>query len=103
MKIDLESLSREELEQVLRDAKKLLANYEKRRKAEARKAAEAVAREYGLSLPDLLETPKSRRAPAAVKFRNPANPQETWTGRGRKPNWLVRELEAGRSLDEFRV
>ena len=24
-----------------------------------------------------------------AKYRNPANPDQTWTGRGKKPNWLT--------------
>lgn len=103
MQFDLEDLSKEELEQVIRDAKKLVANYEKRRRTEARKAAEAAAREYGMSLTDVLDSPKASRAPATIKFRNPDNPDETWTGRGRKPNWLVRALDSGHSIEEFRI
>lgn len=34
---------------------------------------------------------KERRTRAAgiAKFRNPANPDQTWTGRGKPPAWLV--------------
>ncbi len=37
-----------------------------------------------------------------VKFRGPNG--EAWSGgRGRKPDWVVRALKEGRSLDEFAV
>lgn len=39
----------------------------------------------------------------AAKFRNPKNPEETWTGRGRQPKWLVAELARGRSLTSFKI
>jgi DNA-binding protein H-NS len=31
---------------------------------------------------------RKRRAVGVPKFRNPANPEQTWTGRGKKPGWL---------------
>lgn len=40
---------------------------------------------------------------AAPKFRNPANPEETWAGRGMKPRWLQALLDQGRSMEEFAI
>ena len=37
------------------------------------------------------------------KFRNPNNPSETWSGRGKMPRWLVILIASGRNRDEFRV
>ncbi|WP_343639668.1 H-NS histone family protein [Roseateles sp.] len=40
---------------------------------------------------------------APVRYRNPANPADTWSGRGRAPKWLA-DLEAqGRGREEFRA
>ena len=33
------------------------------------------------------------RAPGVAKYRNPANPDQTWTGRGKKPGWLTENPE----------
>lgn len=46
-------------------------------------------------------TAPKRKVPA--KYRNPANADETWTGRGRAPIWLRDYLEAGRNKDEFLI
>lgn len=35
------------------------------------------------------------RGKVAPKYRNPANSQETWTGRGRAPLWAKQLREAG--------
>lgn len=40
-------------------------------------------------------------AKVAAKFANPANPSETWTGRGRQPNWLTAKLKNGAKLEDF--
>ena len=37
------------------------------------------------------------------KYRNPNDPTETWSGRGKQPRWLVAQLRAGKKLDDFRI
>src|SRR6267154_1216066 len=37
------------------------------------------------------------------KYRNPAQPAETWAGRGKQPRWLTAQLSAGRKLDDFQI
>jgi len=45
-----------------------------------------------------------RKYPVVLpKYRNPASPSETWSGRGKQPRWLVAELKAGRKLEEFAI
>lgn len=57
------------------------------------------------SLPEVLDelTANKPKRTAPAKYRNPENPDETWTGRGRKPEWVVALLETGRGLDECAV
>ena len=37
------------------------------------------------------------------KYRNPAQPAETWSGRGKQPRWLTAQLRSGKKLDDFRI
>lgn len=76
---------------------------EEERAAKAKLAEQARA--LGFSLSDLFGGKIGKRVykPAAVLFRNPANPDETWTGRGRTPTWMVKALRKGGSKDQFRV
>lgn len=37
------------------------------------------------------------------KYRNPADKQETWTGRGRQPLWLVAALKSGKKIESFLI
>lgn len=39
---------------------------------------------------------KRQRKSAAPKYRNPDNAEETWTGRGKKPGWMITWIENGR-------
>jgi DNA-binding protein H-NS len=37
------------------------------------------------------------------KYRNPANPEETWAGRGAQPRWLAAALKGGKKLTDFLI
>jgi DNA-binding protein H-NS len=37
------------------------------------------------------------------KYINPAQPGQTWAGRGKQPRWLTAELRSGKKLDDFRI
>ena len=37
------------------------------------------------------------------KYRNPLSPFETWSGRGKRPLWLVAAIKSGRKIDDFRI
>jgi DNA-binding protein H-NS len=39
----------------------------------------------------------------AAKYQNPANPTETWSGRGKLPRWLAALLKSGNRVDDFRI
>ncbi len=43
------------------------------------------------------------RAESADKYRHPDDPQKTWKGFGKRPLWLVEELNRGRTLEEFKI
>ena len=52
------------------------------------------------------EEPTKRRRPyphVFPKYRNPANPAETWSGRGKQPRWIVAQLKSGKKLDYFLI
>ena len=48
---------------------------------------------------------RARRAypPVLPKFVNPTNPLERWSGRGKRPHWVTKQLDAGRSLKDMRI
>jgi DNA-binding protein H-NS len=45
---------------------------------------------------------RTPRGPVAPKYRD-AVTNNTWTGRGKMPNWLRDATNSGRSLDEFLI
>lgn len=100
MSIELEGLSLKELKKLERDVVAAIASYETRVRAQALAELDAKARELGFTLAELTGTSvatKAKRAPAKAKYANPANPAETWSGRGRKPAWFDEALAQGAS------
>lgn len=49
--------------------------------------------------------PRARRPypPVRPKYRNPKNPSETWSGRGKQPRWLKAQLRAGKKLNDLLI
>ncbi len=37
------------------------------------------------------------------RFRNPDEPSQVWTGRGKQPKWLAAQLSSGRRIEDFRI
>jgi DNA-binding protein H-NS len=101
---DLEALSLGELKKMQKDVAKAISTFEDRQKAEARAKVEALARDLGYSLAELVGIEKkSSRAPAAAKYQHPENPALTWSGRGRKPQWFVAALAAGSTASDLGI
>lgn len=103
--IDLSSLTLPELKQLQNDVTVALFNFEKRKKNEAKAAIEAIAREHGFKIEDLIGEDKTSKTKtkAAPKYVHPENPEATWTGRGRKPKWVEAALDAGKSLSDLAI
>ncbi|HPD91483.1 MAG: H-NS histone family protein [Rhodobacter sp.] len=102
--MDLDSLSLAELKQLRKDVEAAITDFTERERRKALAEVEAFARERGLSPADLASLGVKRtRKPAAPKYANPADPSQTWTGRGRRPHWIEAALSAGKSLDDLAI
>ena len=49
------------------------------------------------------DNPKRSYPKVAPKYRNPNNPRQTWSGRGKQPRWLRDEIRLGKQLADFLV
>jgi DNA-binding protein H-NS len=107
MQRSLDKMSVRELKRLRARADQLLGKRSKRL-ADARKKITAIARAVGVSARELLDGRKKGALPQRVtkkapppKYVNPANPEETWTGRGRRPFWLKRQMKSGKTAESF--
>lgn len=62
---------------------------------------ESMAEQAGFRIDDLFGHKRERAARAiSVKYRHPTDRSLIWTGRGRRPKWLI---AAGGDVERFRV
>ncbi|WP_050929125.1 H-NS family nucleoid-associated regulatory protein [Aestuariivita boseongensis] len=108
MAIDLIGMTRKELEKLKADVEKALEKAEARDLRAAKKAAEKAAAEFGFSLGEIAggastaEKPKRKytkrkaaKKSGVAKYRNPSDAKQTWTGKGRQPQWFKAAIDAG--------
>lgn len=104
--MDLTTLSVEDLRTLQERIKQELKAREQQEIVKAREQILAIAQSVGLPLSELVAGAKRAQKKAtsvAVKFRNPDNASEQWTGRGRQPKWVKAWVDAGKSVDLLRV
>jgi DNA-binding protein H-NS len=41
--------------------------------------------------------------PVRPKYKNPNNPAEVWSGRGKRPLWVQKQLKTGKKLDQLLI
>lgn len=125
MSIDLSKLSSDELKDL---AKRVTKEARVRAVREAKEAEQAAAEKtkeiflqmrdlaakHGMTVEDVLATGGKKRrrrgtgaAPSGPKsppkYRNPKDPTKTWTGKGRKPGWIVDAIAKGKKLEDFAI
>ncbi len=103
---NIDDLTLPQLLKLKEDLASTIAERQSEEKAGLKAKMAALAKEAGVSIDELFGTGKRRvsqkRSSAGVAYRNPANPDETWTGRGRRPQWLVERLaKRGTKLEDF--
>ncbi|WP_243268096.1 H-NS histone family protein [Sulfitobacter sp. DSM 110093] len=107
-------MSRKELEKHLADVNKALQAARARDHRDAKKAAAKAAAEFGFSLGDIADAEpqkpmkakskaKSARKPSKPAFANPEDTKQTWTGKGRQPNWFRAQVANGTEPDAMRI
>jgi len=103
--IGLADMSLKELRQLQKEVDSAITDYKDREKRKAVAEVEAFARERGVNPADLTAFlgRKVKKSIGAPKYANPADPSQTWTGRGRKPAWVIEALAADKSLDELAI
>lgn len=109
MAINLENLSAQELADLIAKAEQQQKKLHRDRIADVRKKLAAMAKAEGYTIEELFG---GARAPAvgrraggkvAPKYRNPADPGQTWTGRGKRPRWFSEALAKGKKESDLLI
>lgn len=102
MQIDLSELTLSELKKLKSNVDQAIESFQARALAKARKELEEKAKSLGFTLEEIVQT-KKVRTKAQPKYRDPNDANQTWTGRGRKPQWVVDALENGADIDSLAI
>ena len=89
---NLEKMSLKQLLELEARVQSAIASARERERGEVKKAMTELAEKRGFKLQELMGG-RGKGKITAPKFANPEDPSQTWTGRGRKPNWLVAKLK----------
>jgi len=102
--MDLSKLSLNDLKKLQQDIEALIANQGKEAVVRARKDILAIAQSVGLTVDQLLDgKPAKTVKKVAAQYQNPENSAEQWTGRGRKPRWIVEAMQGGAKLEDLKT
>ena len=90
--VDLKNLSLEELANIQKNAGDLIKSRQK----------EEIKNAY-VQFQEIVKAGKSVKNKRPAKYQNPADKSQTWSGQGRKPQWLEAELSKGKTLESFLI
>lgn len=98
MAINLDSLSPAELQALIKSAEAQMQSARKNHIQKVRTKIEGLLKSAGLTIDEVYprrggQGSKGPKAAVAPKYRNPENPAQTWSGRGKRPLWFVDALK----------
>jgi DNA-binding protein H-NS len=108
-KLNLDAMSVDEMWQLHEEISQVLSVRLTSEKRELEKRLAQLRREKETRQPESEEMPQAvhrerRHYPRVLpKYRNPNEPSQTWSGRGKQPRWLTAALKSGRSIGEFAI
>lgn len=103
MSVDFKNLSLEELLDFEKNAKKLIKQKQNERLQEAYDKFLQIAKEYDSTISEIIKLGKPLKKPRPIKYQDPANSNNGWSGQGRTPRWLKQYLDAGKKLEDFLI
>ena len=107
-RIDLESMSVEDLWSVREQINEVLSARITSEKRELEKRLAVLNRGRDLiegtdaALANNYGKPRRKYPIVLPKYRNPLT-SETWSGRGKQPRWLVAAIKTGRKIEDFEI
>lgn len=107
MAVDIKNLNHNQLDDLINKAQMRQEELRKEKVVKLREKIHAMIKAEGLTFEDIFSATrgKTKRAgtPVAPKYRNPANPEQTWSGRGKRPHWFNDALKAGKKEKDLAI
>jgi DNA-binding protein H-NS len=97
---NLENMSYAELEKMQANIERMKIEKQNAERVALRSKVTALAKEHGFDIHELFGKGRRSGGKVAVKYRDPSNPANTWTGRGRMPRWMAAATKGGKAKKE---
>lgn len=99
----LQEYNTKQLAEMIPVIEKLIKKKEKAEKDSLRQKMALLAAENGFTIDEILGKGKTKvKRTVKAKYKNPDNDQ-TWSGRGRKPKWVVALVENGGDIESCAI
>ena len=92
MQISFESMTPEEIDQILRDAAVARDKAIAKRREDLKRQILGHIEKAGFRIEDVLDFKSRRSTYKRHPFRNALDPKQTWSGKGRPPRWYKAQL-----------
>lgn len=104
--VDLSKLSIQELQELAREIENEIVTRREQDRERVLQQMRDLAASVGMTLEEFLRQERGRgravsAGGAAVKYRHPDDPGLTWSGRGKRPNWVNDALASGKTLEDL--
>jgi len=100
--VNLDKMSLKEMRDLQDKLARAIVTARERERTEVKQKVEAMVQGAGFNMNELFSG-RGRAKSTVAKYANPDDRTETWTGRGRKPNWLNQKLQKGAKIDDFAI
>ena len=105
-KVELETLSLDDLWSLHEKVSGILSARIKAEKHELERRLAVLSRGLEVGQPgdsqSLAAKPRRKYPRVLPKYRNPQT-SETWSGRGKRPRWLIAAMKSGHKIEEFQI
>jgi DNA-binding protein H-NS len=105
-KLNLDKMPLKDLVELELKLKRAIGAARERERSDIKDQALALISEAGFTVTELFGTGgrvSTKGRTVAAKYANPDDRTQTWTGRGRKPNWVVTKLKNGSKMEDFAI
>jgi DNA-binding protein H-NS len=106
MAIDIRNLNHNQLNDLISKAQVRQSELRKEKVSKLREKVHALIKAEGYTFEDVFGMPRGKRrgiGSVAPKYRNPADPEQTWSGRGKRPRWFNDALKAGKKEKDLAI
>jgi DNA-binding protein H-NS len=99
-RLSLEKMTHAQLSALRLRVDNLMLEKQASEKSALRQKMAEMAEAAGMSLDAVLGKGRKGKGSVAPKYRDPKHPENTWTGRGRMPRWMVAATKGNKAKKE---